>query len=670
MEGCQIYAGRGRDRTPYKRLWQGGRRQQPTQAIATGETSHYPHIRAANACYTAKAARVSSRSLVLMGLPLFTLVNGIAVATASAIAVYSVYCARKLAIANRTLSQDINFRQRTETRLRAALDAARDAIVTVDRDRRIQGFNRAAESLFGYSAADAIGQAIELLLPEEIRPQLPDDPVAPCCDPRLAEASDSLTQVFARHKNGTLFPAEISISEDSVGSETIATLVLRDLATRQKVEAALTRQAFYDSLTELPNRVCFLNRLHRALHSPGEPFALLFLDLDRFKVVNDSLGHLVGDRLLADIARRLEPCVRSGDTLARLGGDEFTILLSGVSDREIATRVAERIQRALQAPFSLGDREVFVSASIGIALSCDDHHSPEDVLRDADMAMYEAKSQGRASYAVFDRQMHARAIARLQLETDLQHALERGEFAIYYQPIVSLKTGHLRGFEALVRWQHPKRGSISPSEFIPAAEEMGAISRLGMQVLRQACQQMGRWQQRWGDRFPLCLSVNLSHEQLPEPHLVESIVEILQDSGLDRAHLKLEITESTLAKPEAGPVLAELDRRQIRLSIDDFGTGYSSLSHLHQFPFQSLKVDRAFIEGMETSGEGAAIVRTIVELAGHLGLEAIAEGLTTREQALRLRGWGCEFGQGYFFSPPLDAAATEALIVSDRQWEI
>jgi diguanylate cyclase (GGDEF)-like protein len=418
--------------------------------------------------------------------------------------------------------------------------------------------------------------------------------------------------------------------------------------------------ALHDALTGLPNRTLLMNHLRLVVeHSKRRPdyrFAALFLDLDRFKVINDSLGHLAGDQLLVQFARRLEECIRGTDIVARLGGDEFAILLCDIEDYADAVRVAERIQEELARPFHLGGHEVYTSASIGITLSDTGYQDPEAILRDADTVMYRAKANGKARHELFDEAMHARAVALLRTETDLRRAVERDEFRVVYQPILSLLTGEVAGFEALVRWQHPERGVVPPAEFIPVAEETGLIVEIGRRVLREACRQLSEWQTRGLISPTHHISVNLSGKQFAQAGLAASVAEALSDARLDPRCLRLEITESVvMANAEAAcATLGRLRTLGLGVSIDDFGTGYSSLSYLHRFPVDTLKVDRSFIGRMGEGDENGEIVRTIITLARNLGMQVVAEGVETARQSDLLRGLGCEYAQGYFFSRPLD----------------
>ncbi len=429
--------------------------------------------------------------------------------------------------------------------------------------------------------------------------------------------------------------------------------------------------AFHDSLTGLPNRLMFAELLkaeiESAKHRQNHLFSVLFLDLDRFKNINDSLGHTHGDLLLVAFAQRLERCLRPTDTLARFGGDEFAILLSGIKDASDPIRVAERIQQELTVPFELDKNSAFTTTSIGIALSTTGYERPEDILRDADTAMYRAKENGKARYEMFDQGMHARAVSRLRLEGDLRQAIEQKEFCIHYQPIVTIETGRLAGFEALVRWNHPEQGLVPPDEFIPVAEETGLIVPIGQWVLEQACMKLKEWQQQSPCFRLLSLSVNLSAKQMSQPDLVDQVKVALEASKLNPHCLKLEITESVVMEnaEAATTMFKQLRALGVQLSIDDFGTGYSSLSYLHRFPVNYLKIDRSFVSRMADANDNAEIVRTIVTLARNLGMEVIAEGVETQEQLEQLKALGCEYGQGYLFSRPVDTATVPTLLANE-----
>ena len=431
--------------------------------------------------------------------------------------------------------------------------------------------------------------------------------------------------------------------------------------------------AFHDALTGLPNRSLFSEHLRIALERSRQNeeylFCVLFLDLDRFKNINDSLGHPCGDELLILVARRLEGCIRQTDMVARFGGDEFAILLDAIENPSDAIRVAEKVQQEISAPFKLHNHEAVTTASIGVALSTSDYSEAEDMIRDADTAMYRAKDQGKARYEIFDTAMHTRAVTLLRLESDLRRALEREELCVYYQPIVSIASGELHGFEALVRWQHPERGIISPDQFIAVAEETGLILSLGLGVLREACSQLRRWQQRSPSDKNLTMSVNLSAKQLSQSDLIEKVEEVLNESGIDPWQLKLEITETVVMENAelAAVTLARLRGLGVRLSIDDFGTGYSSLSYLNRFPVDTLKIDRSFIMRLNEGDENVEIVKTIVMLAGNLGMQVIAEGVETVDQLQLLRLLNCQYGQGYLFSKPLSANDADMLLLNGRQ---
>jgi diguanylate cyclase (GGDEF)-like protein/PAS domain S-box-containing protein len=438
-----------------------------------------------------------------------------------------------------------------------------------------------------------------------------------------------------------------------------------------------------DALTGLPNRLLFLDRLDRLFEHQKRDrnclFAVMFLDLDGFKMINDSLGHAVGDQLLIGVANRLENCLRSGDTvariednftIARLGGDEFTILLDGIKEPGDAELVAKRLMKVLTSSFNVGGKEIFTSASIGIALSSIGYDNSEDILRDADTAMYRAKSLGKARYEVFDVDMRASVIARLQLETDLRNGLHREEFRNYYQPIVSIGSGRIVGFEALLRWQHPVRGLVQPAEFITVAEETGMIRELGWWSLREACRQTCAWNADRSGSSPLTISVNLSVKQLLQPNLATAIGDLLQDTGLAPGSLKLEITESAVMQDPAAAaeVLLQIKSLGVQLSIDDFGTGYSSLSYLHRFPLDTLKIDRSFTAQLDHGGDSMEIVRTILPMAKGLRLDVIAEGVENGEQLAILSNLQCEYAQGYYFSKPLTAVDAAALLENDPRW--
>ena len=456
---------------------------------------------------------------------------------------------------------------------------------------------------------------------------------------------------------------------DETGKATRIAGSMTDITGRKQMEARLEHDALHDGLTGLPNRTFFNEMVQRAIGRAGrdrdKAYAVLFVDIDRLKVVNDGMGHKSGDRLLNITARRLEACVRPGDIVARLGGDEFTILLDEVTDVEFAKTIATRIVTTLQQPCTISGHEVVSSASVGIAMSSTDYDRPEEVIRDADLAMYRAKQRGKARFELFDRTMHQQAVSALQLETDLRQALDRDEFSIRYQPIVALDTGSVIGLEALVRWEHLKRGTIYPSDFITVAEEIGLILPLGRWILREACARLHEWQKKFKTDSPLYVSVNVSPRQLDENGFVEDILKIVRDAGLRSADLQLEITEGIVldSEEERSMNIRRLMDAGIRVQIDDFGTGYSALSQLQHLSFDTtLKIDRAFVSQLTGPRDNLEIVRAIVTMARTLGMSVIAEGVETEDQRRQLQDLHCEQGQGYLFSQALDRDGVEELL--------
>ncbi|MEP0968073.1 MULTISPECIES: EAL domain-containing protein [Cyanophyceae] len=442
-----------------------------------------------------------------------------------------------------------------------------------------------------------------------------------------------------------------------------------DISDRKLAEEELRHQALHDALTGLPNRALFTERLEQAMQRfkrhPEQLFAVLFIDLDRFKVINDSLGHLVGDQLLVQIAHILQRHVRASDTVARLGGDEFVILLEQITSLNEAIHVVERIQADIKAPFQLMGRTVFTSASLGIALASPDYDRGEDMLRDADNAMYRAKSGGQSSgYAIFNPAMHASAIALFELETQLRQALEHQDFVLHYQPIVSLRDRQLLGFEALVRWVHPQRGLISPGEFIPLAEETGLIIPLSEWIFETACRQMADWYHRFPVVRGLKMNVNVAAAQFERPEFFEQIKAILEQTALPATSFGLEVTESLLLLNVKGVLstLSNLQEQGVDIKIDDFGTGYSSLSYLKCFPINTLKIDQSFVENIDVDHDDVSIVKAIIQIAKSLGMTVIAEGVETEFQNHRLEQLGCDAIQGYWIAPPLPPDQVEAFI--------
>jgi diguanylate cyclase (GGDEF)-like protein len=440
---------------------------------------------------------------------------------------------------------------------------------------------------------------------------------------------------------------------------------------RKVAEEQLQHHAFYDTLTGLPNRALFMDRLEHALAIAKRRknffFGVLFLDLDRFKNVNDSLGHIVGDKLLIGIGQRLSALLRPGDTVARLGGDEFCILLEDISGISNAVYICERIEKEFSVPFNVSGHEIFATTSVGIALNSPDYERPEQVLRDADTAMYQAKVGGKSRYVVFEPGMHASAVARLRLETDLRRAVERQEFQVYYQPILSMKTSRILGFEALARWNHSERGLVSPDDFISLAEETGIIVAIDRIVLREACRQMREWLEVEKDNVLEFVAVNLSNKQMAQPDLVSYVAKVLHDTGLDPKYLKLEITEHVIVENiETTTVkLLELRALGVQLYIDDFGTGYSSLSNLHRLPINGIKIDKSFIARIGLNGENQEIVKTILMLAKDLNVDVIAEGVETESQRAQISFLEGKYWQGYLYSKPVSSAQAKDLITAD-----
>ncbi len=587
-------------------------------------------------------------------------------------------------------------RQR-EQRFRSLIENATDITIILDAEGIFRYISPSVKRILGYGPHHAIGRsALETVHPDDC------GAIAQTLHKALEnpKRSESAVEYRVRHRNGSWCYVE-AVATNLLHDPAVKGIVINchDITQRKLAEAQLLHDAFHDSLTGLPNRALFTDRLEHALRLAKRRkdylFAVLFLDLDRFKVVNDSLGHAIGDQLLVAIARRLETCLRAGDTVARLGGDEFVLLLEDIDGVNEATSIVNRLQKKITSPILLDGHEVFITASIGIALSSGEYVEPINLLRDADTAMYRAKELGRARHEVFNSSMHAHALKLLQLENDLRRAIESikdpareedspqspqlrlpplspaPQFIIHYQPIMSIANNTINGLEALVRWQHPERGLVSPNEFIPIAEETGLIVPLGRWVLRTACQQIREWQQLFQNNPPLSVSVNLSVKQFSQPDLIEYIDRVLEESHLHGSSLKLEITESVLIENSESvtAMLVQLRARNIHLCIDDFGTGYSSLSYLHRFPTSTLKIDRSFVSrigGNFDLGKGGIdpteIVRSIVTLSHNLGMDVVAEGVEEASQLSILKGLKCEYAQGFFFSKPVDSQTAAGLI--------
>ncbi|NEU15027.1 EAL domain-containing protein [Methylobacterium sp. BTF04] len=600
-------------------------------------------------------------------------------------------------------SSEADIRQKVQSERLRLLESvavhARDSILITEAEPtdlpgpRILYCNAAFTRTTGYSEAEVIGKTPRILQ-------------GPKTDPA---SRAKLREAFARwkpieielmnyHKDGSEFWVELSIVPvaDENGWYTHWVSVQRDiterkqadeLATRvriaevknetlaieiqerKRVEAELLYTAFHDSLTGLRNRAFFMERLtvaighSRDLSTPG--CAVIFLDLDRFKAVNDSLGHIAGDALLKEVGSRLKRCTRSQDTLARIGGDEFAVLVESTVDLATSVDIAESIIAAMRAPIRIGQQTIFPSCSIGVVRASDQYQSPEDLIGDADIAMYQAKRAGRGDYAIFSESMRAEAVAALALQTDVRLALKRGEFLLYYQPIFDLASGRVDGFEALIRWQHPQRGLVSPAEFIPVAEEIGLIRRIDRWVLREACAQLRMWHDRFGDQT-LHMSVNTSVSELRDDTFVDEIKSVLEEFALEPRNLQIEITEGIFLVPSASvtTALANIRALGVRVALDDFGTGYSSLSYINRYPVDTIKIDRAFVSDMRSEKRTLAIIDLVVKLGAALNVSIVAEGIEHAEEATLLADMGCSHAQGYYFGRPLSSKDTESLIDS------
>jgi diguanylate cyclase (GGDEF)-like protein/PAS domain S-box-containing protein len=561
--------------------------------------------------------------------------------------------------------------QRDTQRLIDIFEATHDIVGIADRDGRLLYFNAAARTFFGLQPHGGLDGSnfLDKFSPDVAQRILHD--ILPAME-REGMWYGELAVIAA---SGDVIPvlAQLLIHTDEQGRFEFFSAVMHDISERKEFESQLAHQATHDPLTSLPNRVLLLDRLEQALDRArrhGKRVAVLFLDLDHFKVVNDSLGHGVGDRLLVAIADRLRSVVRPGDTIARFGGDEFVVLCEDLETREDAVAVAERVNSVVSGPFEVDDSEVFVGVSIGIAFPDDVDAEPGTLIRDADAAMYRAKERGRARWEIFDNAMRASAVDRLDIENALRRAQERRELRVYYQPIISLATGAIEGIEALIRWEHPERGLLLPNDFIHVAEETGLIVPMGAWVLDQACRQVMRWQASIPALGPLRLSVNLSGRQLGHPSLVADVRAIINDTHINPSQVELEITESVLMDDVemSEDTLGQLKRLGVKLVVDDFGTGYSSLSYLRRFPVDVLKVDRSYVDGLGSDPSDSAIVTAIVTLAHTLGLSAVAEGVETTEQLEELRRLRCDMAQGYLMARPATGHDTGELLARRPTW--
>ena len=542
----------------------------------------------------------------------------------------------------------------------SVLEAVGQPVIATDLEGKVLYWNRAAEETYGWSSGEALGRrSRDLTVPKESLEKA-EEVVS-----ELRAGRTWSGEVLLRRKDGSIVPVFVTATPlfDARGDLAGMIGVSSDISERKALEAELERRASHDPLTGLPNRHAFVERIGQALRRTrrrqnSRGVGVLFMDLDGFKTINDSLGHEAGDRLLVAVAECLRNRLRTEDVVARFGGDEFAVLLEDTAGTSEAIRVAQRIAEDLREPFTVDDFQVSVSTSIGITLgTAQANDDPEGMLREADAAMFRAKEQGPGRYAVFDPAMQTRAQERLELEAELRRALEQGEFVLYYQPEVSLHDGKMVGFEALLRWQHPERGLLKPSAFVPLAEETDLITPIGRWVLEEACQQAKRWEEERPLASPMTMEINLSSKQLRRQGLVRTVEEALARADLEAHTLALDMTETVLIRTSEDntQALDALKEMGVRLGLDDFGTGYSSLSYLKRLPVDRVKVDKSFVKGLGENATDTALVRMIIDLCHTLGVEIVAEGIETSDQATLLRDMGCDLGQGYYFARPLRA---------------
>ncbi len=588
------------------------------------------------------------------------LLEGMAVQVATAVKGVQVY--EELRESQQRLRQ-------SEQRFRSLVQNAADMITVIETDTTVRYQSPSVQRMLGCTSDDITGTRLsDLLHPEDVAT------VLAYLDGMMSNVERASTvEARLRHADGSWRHVEI-VGSDQRQDPAVAGFVLniRDITERKALEGQLRHQAFHDPLTRLANRAQFVDRLEHAMlraSRTGKPLAVLFMDLDNFKSVNDSLGHSAGDRLLIEVARRIAECLRPGDTAARFGGDEFAILLEDMEDLDDAPAVAKRIFEELRPPVSLEGKELSVRASIGVAAERPSSGQPGDadqLLRRADVAMYVAKRRGKGRYEVYEPRMHVSIVERLELLGDLQRAVDRHEFVLHYQPTVLLKTGDVVGVEALVRWQHPRRGLIQPNDFIPLAEESGVILPLGRWVLREACVQAQQWHLAYPTQPPWTMSVNVSVKQLQHASFVTDVADSLRASGFDASNLVLEVTEGVMME-DADEIVTQLQQIKdlgVRLAIDDFGTGYASLGYLRQFPFDLLKIDKSFVDVSSARVNEQELTRAMVELGKTLHMEVVAEGIEQLDQLGRLQDLGCELGQGFYFARPMTPALIEELLRS------
>ncbi len=571
------------------------------------------------------------------------------------------------------ISEDITERKQTEdraARFGRILERLSNEIYVFDAATLIfSQANQGAQKNLGYTLDE-----LRSLTPVDIKPLFTLEQYRELIEPLRRGDEEMLSfETVHKRKDGSLYPIEVRLQFSSVETPPVFVAVISDITERKQVQERLNYLAFYDTLTGLPNRQLLLDRIRQAMLESERHerlVAIMFLDLDRFKLVNDTLGHEAGDLLLKSVAGRLSGCVRPGDTVARLGGDEFTVVLANVAHVDDAVRVAQKVLDVFTLPFRLAGQELFISPSIGITLYPFDDKDPELLLKNADTAMYHAKDSGRNTFRFFTADLNTRAARRLDLETALRHALDRQEFVLHYQPQVNLTSGRIIGMEALIRWQRTDIGLVPPLDFIPLAEETGLIVPIGEWVLRTACVQNKAWQK--AGLPALHMSVNVAARQFQQQNLAEVVSRVLQETGLDARWLTLEITESTVMRDAGAAIetLREIGSLGVGLSVDDFGTGYSSLSYLKRFPLNCLKIDKSFIDDITTDQNDAAITTAIISMAGSLEIMVVAEGVETLAQLNFLNARGCDAMQGYYFSKPLPAAAFASLLAENRLLEM
>lgn len=575
-----------------------------------------------------------------------------------------------------TLNNKIIDQNTAVANLKCVFDSIEDAIFVCDENKHCLFFNSVAKQIIGDQLTIPFCQELIRLFELE-----PSERINASSNlfliqiNGLLEASENnclkIIINYNKHFNDIWLEVTYKYLKNRDGLVTGLIIICRDITKNKQVEGKKIHESCYDTLTGLPGLNVLSEHIQQAIclvkQRENYMFAVLFLDIDRFKFINNSYGRLIGDNLLVAISERLKTCLRSKDLIARLGSDEFAILLEDIKDANYVVEITERIYRNLRLPFYVKDHEIFANLKIGIAVSTAGYNQPEELLQDAELAMSYSKRRGQAQYQIFSQALQVREIAFLQLENDLQRAMENQEFQLYYQPILSLELKTITGFEALLRWQHPTRGLVPPSEFVSVAEETGLINRLGKWVLREACRQLCAWQSKFFHATTWKMCVNISGKQLTEVNFAEEVKQILQDTDLKSCNLKLEITESSLLENTDSiiNILKQLQGLGIEFSLDDFGTGYSSLSYLHQFPVNTLKIDRSFVKDIETNGEKLGIIRAIISLARSLSMDVVAEGIETAQQLAQLKILKCQHGQGYFFAKPLNSQAAEAFITAE-----